>query len=58
MKYGISTGYSYIEVKATSVSYTYSGITTKGLVKGEIVSGNSLNGDSGGPYYIANSTGN
>lgn len=39
------------------VSYSAENKTIKGLFAGELISGTSLGGDSGGPYYLINSDG-
>lgn len=51
-KYGYRTGFSLAEIKSTNTVAYYGNIAIYGLMRGEITSGNSRSGDSGGPYYL------
>lgn len=50
-KYGISSQKAYCKITKTSLDVIISGTTVKGMTKAEVVSGDSLSGDSGGPYW-------
>ncbi len=63
MKFGSKSGYATAKVYAVNatVSQTVDANTTvsiKGLTQCTLVSGASAKGDSGGPYYISNGSGN
>lgn len=63
MKFGESSGYATCKVLATNatVSQQIDSTTTvsvKGMTRCSMETGTSAGGDSGGPYYISNGTGN
>lgn len=57
MKYGSKGGYCTGTVTENNISFTNDGIKITGISGVSLISGTSLGGDSGGPYYINNGMG-
>ena len=52
MKYGFNGGYCKGTVKENNITVSIDGISVTGISSVTLTSGESVNGDSGGPYYI------